>query len=927
VLRFGVGSGRIRRLALLAVALVAACTAWLIGTHSVGRATSGGDPYSTPPVVNTNTAPHVVETTLTAENAKVDIGNGVMANAQTFNGQIPGPTFFLHVGDSVIVHFQNNLNVATGIHWHGIELSNEMDGTPFTQNAVPPGSSFIYKFTVDRPGVFWYHPHHFNSTNQVFRGLYGMIVVTDPNEAALQANGTLPPASQTKQLVLGDTTVCKAALSNPAVNYVDPDPQTGKPRSWVGGGALPVQMGPNPQTLCETTPIDDSGNTKPTAYNAGDIPAIQQNNGARTNEGNTVLTNGKNVGDRAGSPAMPDILAPGASTLDVRPGQGIRLQLVNAAAVRYFRLHLTTSTGVDIPLIRVGGEGGLLDNAVEEGGTQGTWVTGFSTGEILIPPGGRADVVAAIPASATGVATLWTEDYQRTGPNSPGNWSDIPTVPVMHLNVTGSAQNPAYSISAGTPLRAATGDPVPSLGAPTGALLNPATFSPPKLGLASPAITFTQAGTSIGVNGTSAPHDVPDYQTATHLNSTRYAKIGDVLQLSVTNTTQAHHPFHLHGFSLQPVSLSNGAQTFTWPYNEFRDTVDIPPGFTLVFKIKITDRPKADGVTMGGALGRWLFHCHIFFHAELGMLSELVVTSPTGKERPDIDVNSGTVQVNQNQTATVSGRYFNVDGGPVTLSSSVGTMHDDGGNAFTWTFPTGAAASQVVFLTATNASGLKGQIPFFLQIKNLGPPTLTLPGAQTAKVGSTLTFGISASTPNTGLPLALGASGLPTSLVFTDKHNNTGTVAGKVTARPGTYTATFTASDGTSNKPTSGTVKITITPGPPPPLRAVIGKKVRLSKTGAITVTCVVSAKSIQTCSATAFSGRKKVGSGSARQRKTGKLSLAVNVTFNAATRRKINRSKNGVKLTINIVAKKFGSGQKFRASAITTVLPAKKKH
>ncbi len=636
-----------------------------------------------------------------------------------------------------------------------------MDGTPFTQNAVPPGGSFLYKFTVTRPGVFWYHPHHFNSTNQVMRGLYGMIVVTDPNEAALQASGALPPTSQTKQLVLGDTTVCKAAPTNSTVNYPDPDPQTG-PLPWVGGGALPVQLGPTPKTLCETTPIDDSGNTKPTPYNAGDVPAIQQNGGARTNEGHTVLTNGKNVGGRAGSPAAPGALVPGASELNVQPGQGLRLQLVNAAAVRYFRLRLTLANGTQVPLIRVGGEGGLLDNAVEEGGTQGTWVTGYDARRDL-DPAGRA---CRRRRRDTRVRDRSRDTMDRGlpahGSHQPGNWSDIPTVPVMHLNVTGSPQSPAYTISAGTPLRAATGDLVPALGAPTGTLLDPTTFSPPKLGNASPAITFTQSGTSIGVNGTSAPHDVPDYQTAAHLaNSTRYAKIGDTLQLSVTNSTNAHHPFHLHGFSIQPVSLSNGAQTFTWPYHEFRDTVDIPPGFTLVFKIKIEDRPKADGVTPGGALGRWLFHCHIFFHAELGMLSELVVTSPTGKERPDINVNSGTVQVNQNQTATVKGTYFNVDGEHATLSSSVGSVHDDGSGNFTWTFPTGTAASQVVYLTATNAAGLKGQIPFFLQIKNLGPPTLTLPGTKTAQIGSTLNFGISASTPNAGLPLALGASGLP----------------------------------------------------------------------------------------------------------------------------------------------------------------------
>ena len=90
-------------------------------------------------------------------------------------------------------------------------------------------------------------------------------------------------------------------------------------------------------------------------------------------------------------------------------------------------------------------------------------------------------MVAAIPSSATGVLTMWTEDYQRTG----NGYSDIPTVPVMHLNVTGTPVVPAYSISARTPLRAATGDPVPVLGPPTATFADPTTFSPPKPGMAS----------------------------------------------------------------------------------------------------------------------------------------------------------------------------------------------------------------------------------------------------------------------------------------------------------------------------------------------------------------------------------------------------------------------------------------------------------
>ena len=193
--------------------------ALLVAINPFVSATSGGDPYSVPLVTDTNPAPNIVETTLTAEEATVEIGKGVQAHAQTFNGQIPGPTFVLNVGDTVIVHYQNHLQRVSGIHWHGIELANDMDGTPFTQNQVPPGGTFLYKFTVTRPGIFWYHPHHHSSTNQVFKGLYGMILVKDPNEAALQKAGILPPESQTRPIVLSDITVCKKKGSNDAATY------------------------------------------------------------------------------------------------------------------------------------------------------------------------------------------------------------------------------------------------------------------------------------------------------------------------------------------------------------------------------------------------------------------------------------------------------------------------------------------------------------------------------------------------------------------------------------------------------------------------------------------------------------------------------------------------------------------------------------
>jgi FtsP/CotA-like multicopper oxidase with cupredoxin domain len=713
-----------RRLVLLAAGLVIAASITLILTRSEGLATSSDSPYTVPPVKDTNPNPNVVETTLVADEATVNIGNGISARAQAYNGTLPGPTFRLKVGDTVIVRFENRLNRETGVHWHGIEVSNGQDGTPFTQNQVEPGGSFLYKFTVTRPGIFWYHPHHHASTNQVFKGLYGLILVEDPNENQLQANGTLPPAAQTHPVVLSDTTACKAPGTND-------DPTYNLALPHVSGNPLAAQAAPTAKNLCEGPavgadpyPVDEDGDPRG-PFAAGDIPNLQtKDHAGRVNEGQTVLTNGMNVGARAGSPSAPGALATGARTLQVRPGAGLRLQLLNASAMRYMRLRLTNPNGLLIQLRKVGGEGGLLNAAVTEGGTQGSFDTKFTSGEILLPPGTRADVVAAIPTNVgSGVMTLWTEDYNRTGLG----FSNIPTVPVMHFNLGGVPQSPAYTIPAGTPLRNQTGDPVPVLGPANGNLLTPGGFTPPKLGSGNQNIRLTAvANTEAGVDGVRGDHEFPgiDYKDAPHLASSRYAKQGDILQLSVQNQTLAHHPFHLHGFSIQPLSLDGpGAADYTFPYPEFRDNVDIPGNTTLHYRVRIDPKPLVDGKTAGGALGRWVFHCHIFNHATDGMISELVVASPSGNERPDINVNGSFATVRQGRAATATGTFKDRDGNTVNFSSSVGTVANTGGGTFRWRWAKPAGPDRLVFITATDQNGLKGQIPLhvnkFPEVKRL----------------------------------------------------------------------------------------------------------------------------------------------------------------------------------------------------------------
>ncbi len=109
---------------------------------------------------------------------------GIEVDGYAYNGQVPGPTLRLNVGDTLVVDLDNQLETPTTIHWHGVEVPWEMDGALWMQAPVEPGASFQYRFTVNRPGTFWYHPH-FDTHRQVDAGLYGALIVEDPNEPSV----------------------------------------------------------------------------------------------------------------------------------------------------------------------------------------------------------------------------------------------------------------------------------------------------------------------------------------------------------------------------------------------------------------------------------------------------------------------------------------------------------------------------------------------------------------------------------------------------------------------------------------------------------------------------------------------------------------------------------------------------------------------
>ena len=120
---------------------------------------------------------------LTATEVRWETSPGVFVDAMAYNGTVPGPEIRVHQGDHVLIVVHNDMTQPTIMHFHGLTVPNDMDGVPFiTQDPIAPGGFFTYEFdVVDPPGMYVYHSH-FNSTEQVGKGLYGAFYVQPPRD-------------------------------------------------------------------------------------------------------------------------------------------------------------------------------------------------------------------------------------------------------------------------------------------------------------------------------------------------------------------------------------------------------------------------------------------------------------------------------------------------------------------------------------------------------------------------------------------------------------------------------------------------------------------------------------------------------------------------------------------------------------------------
>jgi FtsP/CotA-like multicopper oxidase with cupredoxin domain len=127
---------------------------------------------------------------ITAAVHDVEIVPGIVYQAWTYNGRVPGPTLRATQGDRLRIHFHNATRHPHTMHFHTVHPAG-MDGV---YEAVAPGGDFLYEFDATPFGVHPYHCHVMPLASHISRGLYGAIIIDPP--------GGRPPADREMVMVM-----------------------------------------------------------------------------------------------------------------------------------------------------------------------------------------------------------------------------------------------------------------------------------------------------------------------------------------------------------------------------------------------------------------------------------------------------------------------------------------------------------------------------------------------------------------------------------------------------------------------------------------------------------------------------------------------------------------------------------------------------
>lgn len=547
----------------------------------------------------------------------IEIANGYSSSAFTINHSIPGPLVELWQGHNALLRVHNHIpDEITSIHWHGILLPFQMDGVPGVSfPGIQPGETFEAHFPVRQYGTYWYHSHAGTQEQNCQTGP----MVIHPADAKDDI-----PADREYVIVLNDWT------------FEDPQRVLAKLKE------MPDYYNYNRRTVPGLIEDLDKAGLKKTMADRlawGKMDMSPRGIADVTGHTYTYLMNG-----------MP----PNANWTGLfKPGERVRLRVINASAMTYFNFRIP---GLAMTVVQADGQNvepvetdefqiavaETYDVIVEpQAGTAYTMMvesmdrSGYARGTLAPHPG----MAAAVPALRKRPQRTMIDmgmDMQKMG------MSKMP--PPRHGN------DPMADMSHDMkPLAHDAGLGDDTVG--TGAMMEKA----------GPVVAHDKRTDPYGPGNTFIAHDLryrlaergtglegvkhrvltysqlrnvkpmedrrePSKTIELHLtgNMSRYMwsfdgkefssskalefPLGERIRLVLINDTMMEHPIHLHG---QFMELEN------------------KQGERLPFKHTISVRPasRVSLLVSANEPGRWIFHCHLLYHLEMGM-ARVVVEAP-----------------------------------------------------------------------------------------------------------------------------------------------------------------------------------------------------------------------------------------------------------------------------------------------------------
>ena len=497
--------------------------------------------------------------------------------ALSFNGHRPGEMVLrFKEGETAKIRVTNKLDRDTSIHWHGLILPFTQDGVPgISYDGIAPGESFDYEFPLVQSGTYWFHSH---SGMQEQDGAYGALAI-EPKERE--------PFRYDREHVL--------VLS-------DLHPHGGE------------------QILSNLKRIPDYYNRQQETL--GDFFRESGENGlaaaARDRaEWGMMRMMKTDISDVHGYDFLINGRAPEENwTALFKPGERVRLRIINAAAMSYFDFRIP---GLKLLVVQADG------NNVRPVEVDEMRIAVSETYDVIVrPEEERPYALFAEPMARTGFAfgTLAPREGMRAEIPERRSPPKLTMADMRLAHGMGGMDHGAPEDSHANMGRDGHGghDMHSSASESPDAFYAPGSGLTPKAANGGKFLSYSDLRAQRPLYPDREPTREIEMRLTGNMerytwsiNGVKYSdaeplrlKRGERVRFKFVNETMMTHPMHLHGM-WTIVDAGGGA------YDPVKHVVSVAPGTTVYTETEV-DAP-----------GKWAFHCHLMYHMASGMFRKVIV--------------------------------------------------------------------------------------------------------------------------------------------------------------------------------------------------------------------------------------------------------------------------------------------------------------